>query len=841
MKDPAPPTRLQIAHCNEPGTRMIFRSFSATARHPHITSFPTLAAIALALLGTIPAQAAKPPAPAIDLTKDTPPKTANSYNLGPTGALGWMQVEAGMTETSRQILVTEVEKGSPADGKLATGDVVLGVFGKPFADDARKCFGRAIGQAETEAARGILPLTVWRKGTTQIVELKLQVMGAYSDTSPYDCPKTKKILDQGLAAMLRNFTKENSLHINELALLATGRPEFLDMVRKNAKEVADKTPEVEALWKDSSKGGMATWHHGYNNLFLCEYYLATGDKSVLPAIRSYTTTIARGQGVFGTWGHGYVPPGPNGQLHGPVPPYGPVNATGLPCFISLVLAEKCGIDTPDLKPAIVRSDKFFGYYAGKGYVPYGEHPPGIGHDDNGKTSMTAMAFALQDKRPETRFFSKMVTASYESREWGHTGNGFSYLWGPIAANCGGPQAMAAFMKELRWYYDLARRWDGAFVNVATGGGVASGYHGTLGATGCYMLAYAAPLQKIALTGRFAHQESWLTAPEVAEAIAAERWLGENAHAKRTTAKLLEGLASWSPLDRAWSARELGLRKDDVLPRLIELTQSKNPNARLGAVAAIGQLKARAAPALDTLAKLLNDDDRWLRVQTAEALRNIGADAKPILPQMLKAVAVKDETDQMQFAAGALSFALFYPGGAQGASGILAKSLDGVPKDLLYPAIRSVTTNPDSAARGCARSIYQLLTLDDVKVLAPEMVASIRDMAPANTMFSKGVRLAGIEAFARLHIEEGIPLAVMLMNLKDWGKAYIIQISLDVLKQYRGAAKSALPEMKKLEADLRKTPKEHDKLIEVISIIEKDSTPPKLISLKDRLNSKTTHP
>jgi HEAT repeat protein len=612
-------------------------------------------------------------------------------------------------------------------------------------------------------------------------------------------------------------------------------PEHLDLVRKSAREVAAKTPEVETLWKDSSKGGMKTWHHGYNNLFLCEYYLATGDKTVLPAIRSYTTTIARGQGVFGTWGHGYVPPGPDGQLHGPVPPYGPVNATGLPCFISLVLAEKCGIDAPELKPAIARSNTFFGYYAGKGYVPYGEHPPGVGHDDNGKTSMTAMAFALQGRRIETRFFTKMVTASYESREWGHTGNGFSYLWGPVAANCGGSLAMAAFMKELRWYYDLARRWDGAFVNVGTGGGVASAYHGTLAATGCYMLAYAVPLKKIALTGRDARPSNWLSAPEVAEAIAAERWVGDNAHAKRTTAQLLAGLSSWSPLERAWSARELGLRQDDILPQLLEMTHSKNPNARLGAVAALGQLKARAIPALDTLAQLLNDDDRWLRVQTAAALRTIGADAKPVLPQMLKAVTIKDETDPMQFAAGSLAFALFYPGGAQGASGILAKSYDGVSKDLLYPAIRAVAANPDSAARGCLRSTYSLLTLDDARALAPTIITTIQEMPPANTMFSKGVRLAGIQAMARLHIAEGIPLTLMLINLKDWGKAYIIQISLEVLKEYRGAAKSALPELRKLEPAFAKMPKEHAKLVEVIAIIENDPDPPKLTSLHDYLN------
>ena len=71
-------------------------------------------------------------AKALDLTVAIPEKTENSYNLGPTGALGWMQVEAGMTEDSRQILVTVVEKESPAAGKLEVGDVILGVFGKPF-------------------------------------------------------------------------------------------------------------------------------------------------------------------------------------------------------------------------------------------------------------------------------------------------------------------------------------------------------------------------------------------------------------------------------------------------------------------------------------------------------------------------------------------------------------------------------------------------------------------------------------------------------------------------------------------------------------------------------------
>jgi hypothetical protein len=795
-------------------------------RHSCLATFLAV----LLLVGPLGFAAPKPKGALIDLTKSKPDKTNNDYNLGPTGALGWMYVESGMTEEARQILITKVEKGSPADGKLEVGDVILGVFGQPFTTDARRTFGLAIGRAE--AADGVLPLTVWRSNKTETVILQLQVMGAYSETSPYNCPKAAKILEQGLAVIAKNIGKDARFHINELALLASGKPEYLDLVRKRAQEVAAGTPDGEALWSKSNHGGMHAWGHGYSNLFLCEYYLATGDKSVLPAIRSYTTTIARGQGHFGTWGHGYVPPTKDGKLHGPVPPYGPVNASGLPCFVSIILALKCGLEDPELLPAIDRANQFFGYYSGKGSIPYGEHRPGPVHDDNGKSSMTAVAFTLEGRKPEAQFFAKMVTASYESREWGHTGNGFSYLWGPIAANCGGPKAMAAFMKELRWYYDLARRWDGSFVNVGTGGGTSSAYY-AISATGSYMLGYAVPLKKLAITGRNAQPDLWLSDKDIAEAIAAERWVGAGSYDKRPVQQLLDGLGSWSPRERIESAQELAKRKDDVLQQLVEMTKSKNPNARLGAVNALGELRKRAIPALDTLAALLHDDDRWLRVQTSEALRTIGADAKAVLPQMLKAATVKDTTDPMQFGVGALAYALFYPGGAYGPKGILAEkgSFEAIPKEQIYPVIRMVAVNPDSAARGCLKSAYANFTLEDLQALAPEVVTSISEMATANAMFSKGIRLAGIQAMARLKIEEGIPLTIMMMNLPDWGKAYIRAESLKVLKEYRGAAKSVVPDLKKIADE---SPKEKAAIMEVVSLIESDTNPPKLISLKEHL-------
>jgi PDZ domain-containing secreted protein len=91
-----------------------------------------------------------------DLTKDA--QTVNrkeTNNLGATGLRGWIYTKAAnnldaaqgrTTLASRQILVTHVGAASPADGVMKVDDVIIGVDGKPFSDDARKSFALAIQQ-----------------------------------------------------------------------------------------------------------------------------------------------------------------------------------------------------------------------------------------------------------------------------------------------------------------------------------------------------------------------------------------------------------------------------------------------------------------------------------------------------------------------------------------------------------------------------------------------------------------------------------------------------------------------------------------------------------------------
>lgn len=141
----------------------------------------------------------------IDLTKGEiiPSGATHDWNLGATGARGWMYSERLTTVKARQVAITKIHKGSPADGILQPGDVLLGVGGKAFSHDPRTELGKALSRAESEAGQGNLVLTRWRAGKAYEVTVKLPVLGTYSPTAPFNCPKSQKILTQGCEALAK--------------------------------------------------------------------------------------------------------------------------------------------------------------------------------------------------------------------------------------------------------------------------------------------------------------------------------------------------------------------------------------------------------------------------------------------------------------------------------------------------------------------------------------------------------------------------------------------------------------------------------------------------------------
>ncbi len=549
---------------------------------------------------------AEPPKTPPDLTIDNKVERKQTYNLGSTGLRGWIytkpanyldSLQGRTTLASRQILVTHVGAKSPADGVMQVDDVILGVGGKPFSDDARKSIAFAIQEAEQEANKGILKLTRWRAGKAEEVQLELQVMGTYSDTAPFNCPKSKRIFEEACKALEKESLNENWCGaVNGLALLATGDPKYLPMVKEFAHKLGPSTLKLEL------KDGMVIWDWGYRNLFLCEYYLLTGDKDVLHAINEYTVTLSKGQSMYGTFGHGISRLTPEGKLHGSIPPYGPVNMAGLPANLSIVLGKKCGVKDPEVDAAIARAAGFFGYYVDKGAIPYGEHEPWPYHENNGKNSICAVMFALQPtKAKEAQFFAKMAVAGFKSRECGHTGQGFSYLWGALGANAGGPAAAAAFIKEASWHLDLVRRSDGSFTydggeQYGAGSTDDNTYFGKssyigLSPTANYVLTYSLPLKKLCITGKDANPVNLLDKKQVADAIASGNF--DLDRKQMTAQQLVAAFRDWSPIVRGWAAEELAQRPEakEMVPELIALAQGEDVHVSQGACETLGNPRA----------------------------------------------------------------------------------------------------------------------------------------------------------------------------------------------------------------------------------------------------------
>jgi hypothetical protein len=197
-------------------------------------------ALAITALSTVQLSAAGPASKTDnpDFTQGgaIPEKAIHDWNLGPTGTRGWMYSNKMETSEARQISITEVEKGSPADGVLQKGDVILGIDGKPFFYDPRTEMGKAITAAES--SRGKLSLLRWRDGETDNAVLRLPALGAYSATAPFDCRKSKRIFRQGCQALAQRMSepgyRDNPIvrSLNALALLASGNSEYLPIVRK---------------------------------------------------------------------------------------------------------------------------------------------------------------------------------------------------------------------------------------------------------------------------------------------------------------------------------------------------------------------------------------------------------------------------------------------------------------------------------------------------------------------------------------------------------------------------------------------------------------------------------
>ena len=720
-----------------------------------------------------------------------PAEAPKDWNLGPTGLRGWMFSDRMVTTDARQISITKVDAGSPADGVIAVGDVLLGVGGKPFSYDTRTEMGKAVTAAESKAGGGNLAMTRWRAGKVEEVVVKLPVLGDYSATAPYDCEKSKRIFEQGIKALAERMAKPDygnrmdpiPRSLNALALLASGDEAHMPLVKREAEWAANYT-----------SNGYKTWHYGYVIMLASEYSMATGDESVLPGIRRLALDAAKGQSAVGSWGHVFALP--DGRLRG----YGMMNAPGLPLTISLAMARAAGVKDKEVSDAIELSAKLMRFYIDQGAIPYGDHAAWIeNHEDNGKCGMAAVLFQLLGEQHGAEFFSRMSLASHGAeRDCGHTGNFFNMAWSLTAVAQNGPQATGAWMGEFGgWYFDLARRWDGSFVHMGPPEPKPDSYH-NWDASGAYLLGYALPLKKIFLTGKKAPIVTQLDAEASKSLILDGRgWDNKDrtsAYDGLTPDELLERLESWSPIVRERAAMAFARRKGGLpVPALVKMLESPVMEARYGACEALIQARGAAAPAVPILMEQLDHKDRWLRIKASEALASIGQAAMPALPKMLELCAkVPDQDDPRAMEQRYLCDAVF--------GKMLRSSIEGVDRDALSKAIAAGLRNQDGRARSTVGGIYKHLSYEEIKPLLPAIYEAVAIPSPSGEMFADGVRLAGLDALATHHIEEGVQAcADYIRNQNPWASQNRIHDILKILLTYGANAQAVIPHLRETAA------------------------------------------
>ena len=414
------------------------------------------------------------------------------YPIQHVGPLG---ISLELRQPAFTMMIAKIGKGSPADetGKLKKGQIIESINGEVLKDiDPRVQLGNMITKIEATDGMARLMVKDAPESKPFPVEIKIPVLGAYSDTWPVNCEKSDTIV-RNFADFLDRVDKPG--WGAPLFLLSTGEEKDLNVVRR---------------WfhnKLSSKYNGHPWDIGYTGPAICEYYLRTGDESVLPAIKArcdYLTSRIYNGSWMGRGGCNY------GYMAG-----GHMNAAGVHDLTFLLLAKECGVDVDEttLQTCLYH----FYRYAGHNNVSYGDGLPETGFVDNGKTGGLAFAMAAAASLTpdgENSVYAKArdisATKSFYSTSWlfhGHTGGGIGEIWRGAAMGLvkdKRPLQYRSFMNERRWLYELSRLYDGAF--AISGGPTVGGEYEKSGRDGgrswgnYFPLIYTIPRHRLRIFG-----------------------------------------------------------------------------------------------------------------------------------------------------------------------------------------------------------------------------------------------------------------------------------------------------------------------------------------------------
>ncbi|MHC4502480.1 MAG: HEAT repeat domain-containing protein, partial [Planctomycetota bacterium] len=334
-------------------------------------------------------------------------------------------------------------------------------------------------------------------------------------------------------------------------------------------------------------------------------------------------------------------------------------------------------------------------------------------------------------------------------------------------------------------------------------------------TGSRILMYCLPRKVLHITGK-----DVLTTPipedQIASVIEAGRppEAGNRVFASKydnePVPELLKLLGSWSPVVRHFAALSLSKKGGDHTDELLALLNGRDRNARYGACTALRKTGSRSAPAVGALIGLLHSDDQLLQTHAIMALGATG-DRRAVKP-LLELAAGEFPNDRKGIMHRIVARALFIKTTHGGQDGLLANSIDGVDRELLYPAVRRLLRCKGGHERSMtADAVLKKLTLAELEPLWPSMVRAMRECAPTGVMFASGIRMAVAEILAENKIEEGMELLLEYARIqKMHGSGERNRLIAALLKQYGAPARELIPAMEEYITFLEKEHPHTDK-------------------------------
>lgn len=415
------------------------------------------------------------------------PNPNGESEMGPIGATG---IEARIYKGVK-VTVEEVHPDTPAFGKFSKGDVILGVNGAMVqGKDPLVLLGNALTDAEAKDGTLTFDVQPATAGKPMQVTVKVPVMGAYSATFPLNCAKSKIIVRRAAELYSGKDRMKGHGFLNGLAclfLLSTGDDQYVPRVKEYFSQFLNADGSVTGI-------GDMTWDNGYNGVACAEYYLRTGDRSVLPILQHYCNDAKRRQVYNVGWTHWGTGISPSYEAGG-----GMLHSAGNQVLLTLVLGKVCGanVDEKTLLGALTHWYR----YAGRGAIPVADQRSWYTFRSGGRDGASAAVMhvasgakgdtTIYRKAKEAFAFSSLT--SWPSREYV-----WELYWESLT-NCYMLEYDANLyhqtQQRFRWQYDLYRQASGAFSFPSS--------HDSLPSTDAGIslaLAFTAPLKTLHITG-----------------------------------------------------------------------------------------------------------------------------------------------------------------------------------------------------------------------------------------------------------------------------------------------------------------------------------------------------